>query len=108
MPPTDRVVDVIIRVIVIHACTEHRTRTPSPGTRVAAHDDASIKCAGAMTALGAVHSIARVYVACPTLGDDLDDEDQAGLHAALDAAHDELRGGKGIPGWNLALRHGEL
>jgi hypothetical protein len=30
--------------------------------------------------------------------DDLDDEDRARLHAALDAADDELRAGKGIPG----------
>lgn len=30
--------------------------------------------------------------------DDLDDEDRARLHAALDAADDELRAGKGVPG----------
>ena len=32
------------------------------------------------------------------LEDDLDDEDRARLHAALDAADEELRAGKGIPG----------
>ena len=44
------------------------------------------------------------------LGDDLDDEDRARLHGALDAADDELRAGKGIPGQNIiaALRHGGL
>ena len=30
--------------------------------------------------------------------DELDDEDRARLHSALDAADDELRAGKGIPG----------
>ncbi len=42
--------------------------------------------------------------------DDLDDEDRARLHAELDAADDELRAGKGIPGDQLiaALRRGEL
>ena len=44
------------------------------------------------------------------LGDDLDDADRARLHGALDAADDELRAGKGIPGQNIiaALRHGGL
>src|SRR5260370_9225957 len=32
------------------------------------------------------------------VGDDLDQEDRALMHAALDAADDELRPGKGIPG----------
>jgi hypothetical protein len=43
------------------------------------------------------------------LGDDLDDEDRARLHAALDAADDELRAAKGIAGQNIieALRHGK-
>lgn len=42
--------------------------------------------------------------------DDLDDADRARLHDALDAADDELRAGKGIPGERLvaALRRGEL
>jgi Protein of unknown function DUF104 len=30
--------------------------------------------------------------------DELDDEDRARLHSALDAADDELHAGKGIPG----------
>ena len=30
-------------------------------------------------------------------GDDLDDEERARLHAALDRADEELRAGKGIP-----------
>jgi hypothetical protein len=44
------------------------------------------------------------------VGDDLDHEDRARLHAALDAADDELRAGKGIPGEQVlaALRRGEL
>jgi hypothetical protein len=39
--------------------------------------------------------------------DDLGDEDRARLHAALDAADDELRAGKGIPGAHVigALRN---
>ncbi len=43
-------------------------------------------------------------------GDDLDDEDRARLHAALDRADDELRAGKGIPGAEIisALRAGKL
>ena len=32
------------------------------------------------------------------VGDDLEPEDRARLHAALDAADDELRAGKAIPG----------
>lgn len=42
--------------------------------------------------------------------DDLDDADRARLHEELDAADDELRAGKGIPGAQLvaALRRGEL
>ena len=42
------------------------------------------------------------------VGDDLDDEDRARLHAALDAADEELRTGKGIPGGEIiaALRGG--
>jgi hypothetical protein len=42
--------------------------------------------------------------------DDLDDVDRARLHEELDAADDELRAGKGIPGAQLvaALRRGEL
>ena len=42
--------------------------------------------------------------------DDLDDVDRARLHEELDAADDELRAGKGIPGSQLvaALRRGEL
>jgi hypothetical protein len=32
---------------------------------------------------------------------DLDDEDRARLHIALDAADDELRAGNGIPGEKL-------
>jgi len=42
--------------------------------------------------------------------DDLDDEDRARLHEALDAADDELRSGKGIPGDRVvtALRRGDL
>jgi hypothetical protein len=45
-----------------------------------------------------------------SVDDDLDDEDRARLHAALDAADDELRAGKGIPGERIvaALRRGEL
>jgi hypothetical protein len=44
------------------------------------------------------------------VGDELDDEDRARLHAALDLADDELRAGKGIPGEPIvaALRRGEL
>ena len=44
------------------------------------------------------------------VGDDLDPEDRVRLHAALDAADDELRAGKGIPGERIlaALRRGEL
>jgi hypothetical protein len=42
--------------------------------------------------------------------DDLDDAERGRLHDALDAADDELRAGKGIPGKQLiaALRRGEL
>jgi hypothetical protein len=42
--------------------------------------------------------------------DELDDDDRARLHAALDAADDELRAGKGIPGEQViaALRRREL
>ncbi|HWO17411.1 MAG TPA: hypothetical protein VNO30_01500 [Kofleriaceae bacterium] len=42
--------------------------------------------------------------------DDLDDTDRARLHEALDAADDELRAGKSIPGAQLitALRRGAL
>jgi hypothetical protein len=45
-----------------------------------------------------------------SIDDELDDEDRARLHAALDAADDELRAGKGIPGERIvaALRRGEL
>jgi hypothetical protein len=41
---------------------------------------------------------------------ELDDDDRARLHAALDAADDELRAGKGIPEERIvdALRRGEL
>ena len=44
------------------------------------------------------------------VGDDLDDEDRARLHAALDVADDELHAGKGIPGEQVlaALRRGEV
>jgi hypothetical protein len=44
------------------------------------------------------------------VGDDLDPEDRARLHAALDAADDEIRAGKSIPGEQIlaALRRGEL
>jgi len=44
------------------------------------------------------------------VGDNLDEEDRAHLHAALDAADEELRAGKGIPGDRIiaALRHGGL
>lgn len=44
------------------------------------------------------------------VGDDLDQEDRERLHAALDAADDELRAGQGIPGEHIlaALRRGEL
>lgn len=43
------------------------------------------------------------------LGDDLDHEDRERLHSALDAADDELRAGKGLPGEPIlaALRRGE-
>jgi hypothetical protein len=43
-------------------------------------------------------------------GDDLDDEDRARLHAALDGADDELRAGEGIPGEQVIaeLRSGRL
>jgi hypothetical protein len=43
-------------------------------------------------------------------GDELDEEDRARLHASLEAADDELRAGKGIPGEQIiaALRRGEL
>ncbi len=42
--------------------------------------------------------------------EDLDEEDRARLHDELDAADDELRAGKGIPGQQLitALRRGEI
>jgi hypothetical protein len=42
--------------------------------------------------------------------DELDDQERARLHAALDEADDELRAGKGIPGELVvaALRRGEL
>jgi hypothetical protein len=42
--------------------------------------------------------------------DDLDDDDRARLHAALDAADGELRAGKGIPGEQViaALRRNAL
>ena len=45
-----------------------------------------------------------------SIDDELDDEDRARLHAALDAADDELRAGKGIPGERIvaAPRRGEL
>jgi hypothetical protein len=45
-----------------------------------------------------------------SIDDELEDEDRARLHAALDAADDELRAGKGIPGERIvaALRRGEL
>jgi len=41
---------------------------------------------------------------------ELDEEDRARLHAALDAADDELRDGRGIPGDRIiaSLRNGEL
>jgi hypothetical protein len=42
--------------------------------------------------------------------DDLDDEDRARLHAALDRADDELRAGKYVPGEQVIarLRRGTL
>jgi hypothetical protein len=42
--------------------------------------------------------------------EDLDEEDRSRLHDELDAADDELRAGKGIPGKQLiaALRRGEI
>ncbi len=42
--------------------------------------------------------------------DDLDDAERARLHEALDAADEELRAGKGIPGERViqALRRGDL
>jgi hypothetical protein len=42
--------------------------------------------------------------------DDLDDADRARLHDELDAADDELRAGKGVPGEQIVavLRRGEL
>jgi hypothetical protein len=42
--------------------------------------------------------------------DSLDAEDQARLHAAIEAAYEELREGQGIPGDKVitALRRGEL
>ncbi len=44
------------------------------------------------------------------VGDDLGHEDRARLHAALDAADDELRAGLGVPGEPVlaALRRGDL
>ncbi len=41
--------------------------------------------------------------------DDLDDEDRARLHTALDRADEELRAGKGIPGEQVIaeLRRGK-
>ena len=46
----------------------------------------------------------------PAVDDQLDDDDRARLHAALDAADDELRAGKGIPGgpFIAALRRGDV
>jgi hypothetical protein len=43
-------------------------------------------------------------------GDDLDEEDRARLHAALDRADEELRAGKSIPGDQVIaeLRAGKL
>jgi hypothetical protein len=45
-----------------------------------------------------------------SVDDELDEEDRARLHAALDASDDELRAGQGIPGEHIvsALRRGEL
>jgi hypothetical protein len=45
-----------------------------------------------------------------SVDDDLDEEDRARLHAALDAADDELRAGKGMPSEHIvaALRRGDL
>ena len=45
-----------------------------------------------------------------SVDDELDDEERERLHAALDAADDELRVGKGVPGEKIlaALRRGEL
>ncbi|MGN6109877.1 MAG: hypothetical protein ACTHU0_32515 [Kofleriaceae bacterium] len=45
-----------------------------------------------------------------TLEEDLEAEDRDRLHAALDAADDELRAGLGIPGAHVisALRRGDL
>lgn len=42
------------------------------------------------------------------VGDELDEEDRAQLHAALDVADEELRAGQGIPGEQVvaALRRG--
>ena len=44
------------------------------------------------------------------LPDELDDDERARLHAALDAADDELRAGRGIPGDLIiaSLRRREL
>lgn len=45
-----------------------------------------------------------------SVDDELDDEERARLHAALDAADDELRADKEIGGETIltALRHGQL
>lgn len=52
----------------------------------------------------------EVELALVLVEDDLDDADRARLHDELDAADDELRAGKGIPGEQLiaALRRGDL
>jgi hypothetical protein len=49
-------------------------------------------------------------VEIPLVEDELDDEDRAQLHTALDESDAELRAGKGISGEALiaALRRGEL
>jgi len=53
---------------------------------------------------------AEVELAVIDGDDELDDEDRARLHAALDHADDELRAGKGIPGEQVVaeLRAREL
>ena len=40
---------------------------------------------------------AEVQIAVVDSGDQLDDEDRARLHAAIEQAHDELDRGEGIP-----------
>ena len=45
-----------------------------------------------------------------SVDDELNDEERTRLHAALDAADDELRAGKGVAGETIltALRHGQV